>query len=273
MAVPRTYRYSPLNWLIVDWGRHGIAFEECGLPDPLPCKNDNDPCETACVGLPIAEAIDTYDWERWLPEVIVGIEDPDEEIAASYVRQAAIDFCRSGRVLQRQIIVELQPDTTVYPVQPYEGESIQGVIGVRLGTGSGCWSEGCSGRTGPLDWQLDIARNELTATGATKGLLSLLVWSAPTEDACVHDVFLYNQFRREITAGARLHYATAVHFRDRMLMASLPTQAEFERAIVVSKRKAMNKPSMSFNQPGSGMWGGAGPCCPSREASYFHRER
>lgn len=211
MAVPVTLRYSPFNWLIVPWSFNGQRFADCGLPKAAPCEEPNEESPAECRALPIQEAIDTYDWGRWLPEVIVGIEDPDEEIAANYVRQAAIEFCRDARVLQREIVVELQPGINVYPVFPYEGEQIVGVIGVQTPAG-GCDSNGTSGVVNGVSWQLDTARNELHVKGQPRnGLLALLVFSAPTEEACAHDVFLYDRFRADITSGARIAYATAVH--------------------------------------------------------------
>lgn len=258
MAVARNLRYSPVNWLIVDWGFEGKAFNDCGLPEPQPCLTEGHDCDGPCQAiLPIREAIDTYDWARWLPEVIVGIEDADEEIAANYVRQAAIEFCNGGRVLQREVVVELQPDESTYPLFPYEGEMIKGVIGImaedgcRCGTHSGC----CSGWVGGVDWVFDVARQQVTVSGPCKGLLRLLVWSAPTEDACEHDVFLYDNFRREITAAARLYYANAVHFRDRLLMSSLPTKDSIDRAIVLAKTRVMTRPNASKAQGRSGLFG------------------
>ena len=59
--------------------------------------------------LPIQEAIDTYDWERFLPEIMVGIDDADDEIAANYAREAAIEFAKRARVLQREVVVRLEP--------------------------------------------------------------------------------------------------------------------------------------------------------------------
>jgi hypothetical protein len=144
VAVARQLRYSPRNWLIVDWSSHGRAFAECGLPPPIPCLTGGESCGDACAHpLPITEAIDTYDWERWLPEVIIGIDDPDEEIAANYVRQAAIEFCKGGRVLQREVVIELESGVTRYPVFPYDGEQIIGVIGMRAGDSDAC---SCLGR-------------------------------------------------------------------------------------------------------------------------------
>lgn len=261
MAVPRHLRYSPVNWLIVDWSFNGKAFDNCGLPTPAPCEEpEEEEGPAACRPLPVQEAINTYDWERWLPEVIVGIEEPDEEIAANYVRQATIEFAKGARVLQREVVVELQPGVDTYPVFPYVGEQIIGVIAARVDNGDACLCNGCSGMVEGVEWRLDVARNELTIPGCLGcGLLRVLVYAAPTEDTCAHDVFLYDRFRADITLGARLMYANAMHFRDRALMNSLPTNEAFTRAIVLAKTKAVRLPSAMQQVPGSGMWGGS--CC------------
>lgn len=255
MPVPRHLRYSPVNWLVVQWGHGHEAFNDCGLPQPRPCSEPYT-AEQACNPLPIREAINTYDWERWLPEVIVGIEDPDEEIAANYVRESAIEFCRDGRVLQREIIVELQTDETTYPVFPYDGERIVGVIrAARDGRCSPCAGK-TQGSIYGLDYRLDTARNEITVAGSCRPgeRLRLLVWAAPTEDACEHDEFLYEAFRRDVTIGARMRYVLALHFRDTALLRVLPTQAAWDQAILKAKRAAVNTPSSQQEQPGSGMW-------------------
>lgn len=265
MKAPATYRYSPVNHLIVDWGFNGHAFPDCSLPEPQ-CPAE-PVLETAncCKRIPVQEAIDTYDWERWLPEVIVGIDTPDEEIAANYVREAAIEFCKTGRVLQREVVVELQPGITTYPLFPYEGEQIIGVIGFRKDGGCAHACSGCHGSHEGLNWRMDVARNEIHFECVREcAVLRLLVWAAPTEDACAHDKFLYERFRRDITLGARLLYANAVHFRDRALMASLPTMDSFLRAALIAKNKVMMGPSSWQQQAGSGLFG---PQRPQR----FHR--
>lgn len=255
MSFATNLRYSPFNYLIIDWSFNGQKFADCGLPNAPVCEEESESSPAPCRALPIREAIDTYDWARWLPEVIVGIEDPDEEIAANYVRQAAIDFCKGGRVLQRTMVIELQPDVSVYPVFPYEGEQIIGVIAARIPAGD-CACMGNSGMFNGMQWELDVARNEFRVTGQKDcGLMTLLVFSAPTENACEHDVFLYERFRADITAGARTMYAAAVHFRDRLLMASLQPLDNFERAKLLAKTKAMQSPSSGKMRSGSGMWG------------------
>lgn len=275
MAFPQHLMYSPWNYLVVDWSFNGGRFNTCGLPKAPDCPEETEENPAPCRVLPIQEAIDTYDWARWLPEVIVGIEDPDEEIAAHYVREAAIEFCKEGRVLQREVVVELQPGVSTYPVFPYEGEQIIGVIAIHTPTGA-CGCDGAaqtSGYDGAIQWSLDVARNELHLKGApSKGLVALLVYSAPTEDACAHDVFLYDRFRADITLGARRAYASAVHFRDRLLLASLPTADSWTRVKLLAKTKAVRGAPSSRMQPGSGMWG-SNRCSTGFNGRYFNDRR
>lgn len=256
MRQGRNLRYSPFNWLVVDWGFNGRAFDDCGLPQPQPCEDDPEQQPAPCRSLPIQEAIDTYGWDRWLPEIIVGIEDPDEEIAANYVRQAAIEFCKQGRILQREVTIELQPGEDTYPVFPFEEEQIIGVIAARVDGGSSCSvMNHCCGEAEGIYWELDTARNQVQVRAPRHGLLRLLVWAAPTEDACVHDVFIYDRFRADISGGARNMYVGALHFRDRALIRSLTAPETFRRAMLSAKTKAVRKPTLRRQQSGSGMWG------------------
>lgn len=264
---PRALRYSPVNWLIVDWGFNGVAFNDCGLPDPSPCSDDSPTSQQAgCNPLPIQDAIDTYDWERWLPEIMVGIEEPDPEIAANYAREAAIMFAKRARVLQRQVAIRLQPEVCTYPVEPYDGEQIVGAIGIATEETGACGcSDGCRAfMPNGIDFTLDVARNEIHLEGdlgaccSKPSVLKVLVWSAPTEDACEHDVFLYDHYRREITLEARRAYVLALHFRDKELLRVLPSRAEFERSIRLAKTHSMQAHSWDKTRAGSGMWS---PAC------------
>lgn len=262
---PLNLRYSPVNWLIVNWAYNGTRFADCGLPEPAPCPPEREPSPTPCTPLRVQEAIDTYDWERWLPEVIVGIENPDEEIAANYVREAAINFAKRSRVLQRELLIALQPGVCTYPLEPYDGEEIIGVVGLALDDGKPCSCQShCSGfMPNGVAFTLDPRRKELHLEAPHGGrccdrpqTLRVLVWASPSEDACAQDVFLYDNYRETIAQSARYRYANAVHFRDRLLMASLQDeQGKFERAIARAKRDAMEPHSWAITQTGSGMWG------------------
>lgn len=259
-------RYSPVNWLIVDWSFNGQAFSDCSLPSPSPC-DETEETAAPCRAIPIQEAIDTYDWARWLPEVIVGIDEPNEEIAANYVRLAANQFAKGARVLQRELTVQLQPGIQVYPVYPYEGEVIEGVIAAKL-NGRVC---GCNERMEGVEWQFDTARNELYIHGNLRGEVKVLVYSAPALDSCYADKFLYDHFQFEIQLGARFMYALANHYRDRALMASIPNADTFARAILMSKTKAMRGSSSSQMRPSTAF--GRCSVATNGDARYNRRRR
>lgn len=259
-------RYSPVNWLIVDWSFNGQAFSDCSLPAAAPCEEDEE-TPAVCRAIPIQEAIDTYDWARWLPEVIVGIDEPNEEIAANYVRLAANQFAKGSRVLQRELTVQLQPGIHVYPVYPYDGEVIEGVIAAKH-NGEVCQ---CGHTMQGVVWQFDTARNELYIEGDLKGEVKVLVYSAPSLDSCYADKFLYDHFQLEIQIGARFMYANANHFRDRALMVSIPNGEAFARSILVSKTKAMRGSSASLMRTSTAF--GRGVVAPNGSDDRYNRRR
>lgn len=194
---------------------------------------------------------------------MVGIEDADEEIAANYAREAAIEFAKRARVLQREVVVALEKGVCKYSVEPYDSEQIIGVIGVSI---DGCKPCGCSDycramMPNGIDFVFDAARNEIHLQGPTSGgcchsgkTLRMLVWSAPTEDCCLYDRFLYDHYRKDITLLARRNYVRALHFRDHVLMRSLPDEALFDRAVLLAKRKSMARHSWSHSNTGSGLF-------------------
>lgn len=219
-----TLRYSPVNHIIVDWGVNGVPFGMCCMPEPnCPAPSPVPPQTPDCCGgeLPMPEPVDTYDWYRWVPEIIVGVNEADEDMAASYARRAAIEFARKSRVLQRQIAIRLQPGVHRYPLEPFEDESVQGVL--RIEGPTGCCS--CESETGPVDIgvvSVNVATQELriqpgaSSCGCHTGRkgpewILVTVWSAPTEDSCKHDVFLYEQYRRQVTLGARAWFIKEAH--------------------------------------------------------------
>lgn len=252
MADTRLMRYSPVNWLIVDWSFNGQQFNDCGLPRPYTqCEigRESVDCKQC---LPIQEAINTYDWERFLPEIMVGIEDADEDIAANYAREAAIDFCKRARVLQRQVAIPIECDKTSYQVYPYDDENIIGVMGVQVV--DGCCNKVVADEM-DLSFYFDAERQTVTFEYLPDcGTVYLWVWSAPTEDACAYDTFLYDNFRREITLMARRNYILAVHFRDTVLVQVIPSQSEYERAVLLAKRRATTNPTATRRNKPSGLW-------------------
>lgn len=210
MGKPRgwtpTLRYSPVNGMIVDWGIKGAPFALCGLPSKATTgASPVGPQEQCTDGEAIAEAVPTYDWYRWVPETIVGLRDANEDMAASYVRRAAIMFATGARVLRRQVAVTLQPGATRYHIDTFEGERAVGLASVSCAQGP-CQSEGQITGVFVGDAKVDQARQEIvilpTAAQRPAHLL-FTVWATPTEDSCLHDAFLYEKYRAQITLGAR----------------------------------------------------------------------
>jgi hypothetical protein len=217
-----TLRYSPVNGIIVDWGIGSQPFAMCGMPTaqceaPPPTPQP----ESCCDPVDSIEAVDTCDWFRWVPEVGVGVPDIAEEMVASYARRAGILFAEKSWVLRRQVTLRLQPGVHRYPLTPFEGERVVGVISIDSKQGA-C---DCDNRHGGVfigHVRVDQARQELVvqpAVGAcgchvgTSGpeWLLVTVWARPTEDSCEHDAFLYERYRHEITKGARSMLITEVH--------------------------------------------------------------
>lgn len=182
----------------------------------MPETKEACPCGEA----PIVEVVDTYDWYRWVPEIIVGFDEASEDMAATYARRAAREFAIKARVLKRQIYIRLQRGVYRYPLEAFEDEDVQGVSSIESAQGMcncECHSHGLNiGRV-----SVNVAKQELQTEpiGGSCGChvnghgpehLLVTVWSAPTEDSCKHDVFLYEQYRREITLGARADFLSEV---------------------------------------------------------------
>lgn len=241
MASTQGLRYSPVNWLIVDWN-----FPVCGLPQPQACPPATTPttAATACVGVPMVVTPDTYDWVRFLPNMQEGLEDPDDDICADKAREAAIDFARKSWVLQREVSFVLQKDETFYPVTALPGERIHAVVGVKQER-TGCVP--CSGFMGRTNTgvEFDVRQNGVYITSDQGCLcrnagqvITILVVAVPTEDACQYDVMLYENYRIPITAEARRRYVRTHHYKERMLLQSQTTELDFDRAAINAKRDA-----------------------------------
>ena len=217
-------KYSPVNGIIVDFGIGSEVFSACCMPT-LP-ETTYPPVATAadcCGPEQVIELVDTYDWYRWVPEIIVGLESASEDMASAYARTAAIEFARKSRVLQREVLVQLQEGVYRYPLTPFEDESVQGVVSIDSAAGS-CQCESSSKGTYIGEVAINIARQELTLSHTQSGgacgchvngrgpeWLKVTVWAAPTEESCKHDVFLYEQYRTDIQYGARAKFLADAH--------------------------------------------------------------
>lgn len=288
MSQPRgwkpTLRYSPVNGIIVDWGIGSQPFALCGLPtracEGPPPTPEPPPCDG---GQTVVEAVDTYDWHRWVPEIVVGLEGANEDMAASYARRVAIEFATKSWVLQRQVAVSLQPGVFRYPVEPFEDERAIGVLSIDSDKG-GCACSNCAGIF-IGDVHLDQARQELVFTppagacgchmgqGGPNHLL-VTVWASPTEDSCRHDVFLYERYREQIARGARGRFMAEAHAygayktnrgyasaRGDQLMFNRADRAEAQLREDIRKARveATAPVSASMQQQPPALWGSG--CC------------
>lgn len=283
-------RYSPVNAMIVDWGINGVPFSMGCMPAPVcPGPDPVPPAEDCCDStMPLTEAVDTYDWHRWVPEIIAGLENTVDDMAAAYARTAAIEFARKTRVLKRQIAIRLQKGILRYPLDPFEDESVQGVLRVETKQGT-C---ACDSEMGPVDIgvvSINIARQELQLQPRPSSCgchindrgpdwILVTVWVAPTESSCQHDVFLYEQYRHEITLGARAAFMKDAHsigvymnqrgvasFRGDQFMyqRALQLQAEFMQSMRNARRDAVTDSPLDTHAPAS-LFG---------HSAYFSRRR
>jgi hypothetical protein len=191
----------------------------------------------------MVEPPDTYDWARFLPNMQEGLEEPDDDICADKIREAAIDFARKSWVLQREVSFVIQKDESFYPVSSLPGERTVAVIGVKQEK-SGCVP--CGGFVGRTNMgvEFDVHHDgvRITNTGCLCSnagqVITVLVAVAPTEDACSYDVMLYDHYRAVITAEARRRYVRAHHYKERMLLLSQTTELDFDKAAINAKRMA-----------------------------------
>lgn len=291
MATPRgwkpTLRYSPVNGIIVDWGINGEPFAMCGMPtrscEAPPPVAPATACDCAEPGV---EPVDTYDWHRWVPEIIVGVPAANEDMAASYARRAAITFATEARVLRRQVAIALQPGVFRYPIEPFEDERAIGVSTIDSAQGR-CSCDGSDGiYVGAV--RVDQARQEIvldvtsaracgchTGRSGPKHLLAT-VWASPTEDSCRHDTFLYERYRDAITKGARAMFLAEAHAygsykTNRGYASARGDTLMFQRAdrLEAEFRREMRRAKVSAetgdvidNTPVPGMWDAG--CCGTR---------
>jgi hypothetical protein len=249
MAATPALRYSPVNWLIVQWG-----FPACGLPMPDPCEPAaTTPAAPTCIPTAAIIAPDTYGWERFLSNVSEGLEDPNDDIMADKAREVAIEFAVKSMTLQREIALRIQPGTTKYPLSELPGERIVGLISAKRDDECGC---PCSGVRGSVEGiSFHVGQNEIvvdcTLRTNTCEELKLLVYSAPTEDACAFDVLLYDEFRAVISQEARRRYAKMHYYKDRYLMASLGDDKKFIQDTLNAKRRATKSTTVDTYSRGS----------------------
>jgi hypothetical protein len=197
---------------------------------------------------------------------MAGLQNANEDMAASYARRAAIRFTTDARVLRRQVAVNLQPDVTRYAVDVFADERAVGVARVESARGV----EPVAGRA-----HIDQARQEIVFTPGHRvrapAHLMFTVWAAPTEDACLHDAFLYEVYRAQITRGARAMMMAEVHAygvyltnqgrasaRGDALMVNRADRLEAEFARDIRRALVDVETEGVSNVPPPDLWAGAG---------------
>lgn len=234
--IPQHLRYSPVNGMIVQWGHGARSFSACGLPKPLYTHEQPQSAEACCENVKqLPDAIEWAGWGRWLPEIGLGIQDFDEDIAAAYVREAAIDFAQLTQALQRSVFLRVEKNVYSYPLIANDHERIIGVMAImdgdyRIHTGASKRQNLTAVVKHGSDEVLlppALVQSACGYCARKEPYLELLVWSAPTEYACAHDVLLYNNHRRLITASARARYVSVLHYDNAALMRSVMSHAQF----------------------------------------------
>jgi hypothetical protein len=162
-----TLKYSPRNGIIVDWAHGSQPFSMCCLPQrdctpPTPAK----PAPACTTALPMAETVETRDWHAFVPEILAGISGATEDMAAAYARQAGIEFAQKAWVLQRDVVMELQPKIYRYPFEPIGEERVVGALFILSSEGP-C---ACNGSGGVFigEVSVDQSRQELVLANTVR---------------------------------------------------------------------------------------------------------
>jgi hypothetical protein len=176
-------------------------------------------------------------WAVWLPEVIVGLEEPNEEIAANYVRQAAIQFCRDALVLQRQMHIRFAHDGWAVLPQYKENEQIIKVLNnpkVRSYVMNDASEMYAKIEHFAFHWHESRCHSHHWYNHDAV----VLFCAAPTEFSQTHDSILYQRWRAPITEAARISYVKAYHFKNQEALRALsPQVARANWALAVSQAR------------------------------------
>lgn len=237
------YRISPINGLPIKWGIGKRPFNDCCLSQPS-CNTVNFSPDAT----PIVEERDTKTWDCILSEVVVGIDDPDINIAQDYIRAATVELCKRAKVLQREYKIKLQKNQLTYPVHSFEDERVIEILAI----------EGNDKCYYHYDYRLrklyNFSLRQQTiqlpqATGAFNCLfhhspiLSILIACVPTENSCKFDSYLYDNFRSLIVEIARRNYVLAKHYKNTALLQTLVPEINTTRKLMVARKEAFQTPS------------------------------
>lgn len=177
-------------------------------------------------------------YSDFIPEIKLALGEIPDDVAESYVRQSAIDFCVRSQVLVRKVEIDMQAGVTTYPVKTLGCEQIVSIQ--RICAGAQCQSlqllthEPCDTGLQAHGGVWFVPPNELRVTTAPttdrKGGIVVFVAVAPERDSCECDPILYERYHEAIINGAlaRLYLAKATPWHDKTL-------AEYHRQLAAQQ--------------------------------------
>lgn len=172
----------------------------------------------------------------FLPELQLEIPELPDDILMHYVRKAAIEFCERSHVLQREVVICLQPCVPNYLLEPPDCTRIVLINGVCRSCGGPydrLTSKPCHVPAfGCLSWWDKVEGSIwLHPAPAERSNIMVRMSVAPEQDACEVDAVLYDRYREAILSGAR-HFIYAIPRRE---WSSQPisdsSRQEFDRRI------------------------------------------
>lgn len=152
------------------------------------------------------EAKDYRTWTDLLPYVIPYVRGVPEELAVHHIRLAAIEFCRRTDLLRRLNIFDVQEGVTDYFFEVDNCYVPVRVLNVCFDkhkyfpkSGESCCHVGC--HTFWLDDPCSINISKPPQKDIAGGL-EVTISIAPSQDACVFDEYLYQEWAEVIAHGA-----------------------------------------------------------------------
>lgn len=153
----------------------------------------------------IVDECERVDLDQFLPTVLFSAPGVDHEIAAYYVREAAIQFCSRSRLLRQTLEVELQPCVENPLIEPRCDDlrivAIHQVCGRALRPNEPCCSWG--GCSVVYDGEVTLMLSPPPSNSQPLRPLPVTVSVAPLASACSLPTVLFERHRETIAAGAR----------------------------------------------------------------------
>lgn len=184
----------------------------------------------------VYDAYPKVDLEEFLPELRLEIPELPDDVLMHYVRRACIDFCERSHVIQREVMICLQPCVGNYILEAPDCTRIVMVNGVCRACG-GPYERlndkpchiGCLCRV--AWWDRNEQSINLNPAPADTDNIMVRFSIAPEQDACEVDRVLYDRYNEAIMAGARA-FLYAIPRRDWSSQATSDAQRqEFDRRI------------------------------------------